>query len=75
MSEYATSFGYNTNYSTSGLAAVAKTLEVLKTPGGIEFSNGDNRWRVRMETDNNLTFAFSSDKGLTYTVKHVFSPI
>ena len=32
-------------------------------------------WRVRMETDNNLTFAFSSDKGLTYTVKHVFSPL
>lgn len=70
-------FGYPPSYEsvdTASTASTALAVSTLATPNGITFSNGTNVWRVRMETDNNLTFSYSTDGGETFTVKHVFTP-
>lgn len=67
-------FGYFPKYNQSNIANLALALETLSNPDGIRFSNGDNVWRIRIEVDNNLVFAYSTDKGETYTVRYVFAP-
>lgn len=67
-------FGYFPSFDQSSIAESAKALQTLATPDGVTFSNGTNYWRIRMETDNNLTFAYSTDSGVTYTVYHIFTP-
>lgn len=67
-------FGLFPKYEQSNIANLALGLEILSNPDGIRFSNGDNVWRIRIEVDNNLVFAYSTDKGETYTVRYVFAP-
>ena len=66
-------FGFQPNYNLADLASTAQALQTISTPEGITFSNGTNVWRIRMETDNNLTFSYSTDSGQTFDVKHVFT--
>lgn len=66
-------FGYFRTFARSGTSDTALALQTQETPQALTFSNGNNVWRIRMEADNNLTFAFSSDAGLTFAVKHIFT--
>lgn len=53
---------------------VAAALSTQAHPAGVSFSNGSNRWRLRMEANDHMALSYSADGGQTFLVKHAFTP-
>lgn len=68
-------FGYFPiwNDSTPSQVVVSGFVQPLNYPEGVIFANGLNRWRIRVEPDSNLSMSYSSDGGVTWSVKHLFT--